>query len=112
VVADERTNVVFSADLFVQPGRGEAIVRDDRSALSVQLYRTFYGAPPEAYLLRALDRIESSRPTVLAPGHGAAVAGNLVPYFRAYRTLAGETRAARALETTPVSPPLRKYVGE
>jgi flavorubredoxin len=111
VVADERTNVVFTADLFVQPGRGEPIVRDDRSALSVQLYRTFYGAPPEAYLLRALDRIESAQPTMLAPGHGAALAGNLVPYFRAYRTLAGEMRATRAVETGPMSPPLRKHVG-
>ena len=111
VVADERTNVVFCADLFAQPGRGDAIVRDDRSALSVQLYRTFYGTPPEAYLLRALDRIESSQPTVLAPGHGAAVAGNLVPYFRAYRTLAGEARSTRGVETAPMSPALRKHVG-
>ncbi len=111
VVVDERTQVVFSADLFGQPGRGEAIVRDDRSAVSVQLYRTFYGAPPEAYLLRALDRIESCQPTMLAPGHGAALAGNLAPYYRAYRVLAGETRATRSLDTTPLSAPLRKHVG-
>jgi flavorubredoxin len=110
VVVDERTNVVFSADLFVQPGRGDAVVRDDRAALSVQLYRTFYGVPPEAYALRALDRIESSQPTVLAPGHGAALTGNLAPYYRAYRTLAGESRATRAVETGPVSPALRKHV--
>src|SRR5262245_19186817 len=59
VVVDERTQVAYTADLFVQPGRSDTVVRDDRSALSVQLYKTFYGAPPEAYLHRALDRIES-----------------------------------------------------
>lgn len=111
VVADERTHVAFTADLFVQPGRGEALVRDDRSALSVQLYKTFYGAPPETYLQRALDRIESTRATVLAPGHGSALTGNLAPYFRAYRTLAGEQRGARPGEGSPVAPPLRTHVG-
>ncbi len=111
VAVDERTHVAFTADLFIQPGRGEALVRDDRSALSVQLYKTFYGAPPETYLQRALDRLESAQPTVLAPGHGAALTGNLAPYYRAYRTLAGEQRATRPLEPGAVSPPLRKHVG-
>jgi flavorubredoxin len=111
VLVDEHTQVAFTADLFGQPGRGESLVRDDRSALSVQLYKTFYGAPPESYLLRALDRVESTHPTVLAPGHGAALSGNLVPYFRAYRALAGEQRGARALETGAVTPPLRKRAG-
>lgn len=110
VVSDERTRVMFTADLFMQSGRGEAVVRDDRSALSAQLYRTFYGTPPETYLLRALDRIESAEPTVLAPGHGAALAGNLAPYYRAYRQLAGETRAMRPNETAPAAAPLRTHV--
>ena len=70
VVVDERTRVAFTADLFIQPGRGEALVRDDRAALSAELYRTFYGVPPDSYLHRALDRIETAQPAVLAPGHG------------------------------------------
>lgn len=111
VVVDEHTQVAFTADLFIQPGRGEPLVRDDRSALSVQLYKTLYGAPPETYLQRALDRIESAHPTVMAPGHGAALTGNLSPYFRAYRALAGEQRGARPVETAPVAPPLRRHVG-
>lgn len=111
VVVDEHTHVAFTADLFLQPGRGEALVRDDRSALSVQLYKTFYGAPPENYLQRALDRIESAHPVVLAPGHGAALGGTLVPYFRAYRALAGEQRGMRPGESAATSPPLRKHVG-
>jgi flavorubredoxin len=111
VIVDERTKVAFTSDLFIQPGRGEAVVRDDRSALSVQLYRTFYGAPPETYLQRALDRLESAQPTVLAPGHGAALAGNLVPYYRAYRALGGETRTTRPQDGTAASPPMRKRVG-
>jgi len=109
VIVDERTKVAFTADLFIQPGRGEVIVRDDRSALSGQLYRTFYGTPPETYLQRALDRLESAQPTVLAPGHGAALVGNLAPYYRAYRGLAGETRTPRPHDT-PASP-MRKRVG-
>jgi flavorubredoxin len=116
VIVDEHTQVAFTGDLFVQPGRGEAVTRDDRSALSVQLYKTFYGAPPETYLQKALDRIESAKPTILAPGHGAALAGNLVPYFRAYRALAGEVRGTRpgeprAGDAPPVAPTLRKHVG-
>ena len=80
-------------------------------SLSVQLYKTFYGAPPESYLQRTLDRLESTKPTMLAPGHGAVLAGNLAPYYRAYRTLAGETRVARGTESTPPEPPLRKHAG-
>jgi flavorubredoxin len=110
VIVDEKTQVAFTADLFLQPGRGEAVVRDDRSALSVQLYKTFYGAPPETYLQRALDRIESARPTVLAPGHGSALTGNLASYYKAYRTLAGEQRGTRPVEAG-VAPPLRKHIG-
>lgn len=111
VIVDEDTQVAFTADLFIQPGRGEAVVRDDRSALSVQLYKTFYGAPPEAYLQRALDRIESAQPLILAPGHGAAITGNLTPYYRAYRALAGEQRGQRGGDTGAVAPPLRRHVG-
>jgi flavorubredoxin len=87
-------------------------VRDDRSALSGQLYKTFYGAPPDVYLHRALDRIEAAGPAVLAPGHGAALTGNLAPYYRAYRALAGEQRAARPGEAAPpASSSLRKSAG-
>src|SRR6185436_2792497 len=110
VIVDERTQVAFTSDLFMQPGRGDTIIRDDRSPLSAQLYKTFYGPPPETYLQRALDRIESAQPTVLAPGHGAALAGNLAPYYRAYRALAGEQRTSRAQDAT-ASQPMRKRVG-
>lgn len=111
VIVDERTRVAFTADLFVQTGRGESVVRDDRSALSVQLYKTFYGVPPETYMVRALDRLESAQPTMLAPGHGAVLTGNLAPYYRAYRALAGETRTPRPADTAAPTPSLRKRAG-
>jgi flavorubredoxin len=111
VIVDETTHVAFSSDLFSQPGRGENVVRDDRSAMSVQLYTTLYGMPPGQYLTRALDRIESAKPVMLAPGHGAVLTGNLAPYYRAYRTLAGETRAARPGDGASATPPLRKHAG-
>ncbi|MEB2283631.1 MAG: hypothetical protein B6D46_15295 [Polyangiaceae bacterium UTPRO1] len=101
VVVDERTRVAFTADLFIQPGRGEALVRDDRAALSAELYRTFYGVPPDSYLHRALDRIETAQPAVLAPGHGAALAGAFTAYYRAYRALAGEQRVTRSVVGAP-----------
>jgi flavorubredoxin len=94
VLADEQAQVVFTSDLFIQPGLSEPVSRDDRSALSAQHYRTFYGVPPEPYLQRALERIESLAPALLAPGHGSALTGNLAPYYRAYR---GLTAAARSL---------------
>ncbi len=111
VLVDEHTHVAFTSDLFIQPGRGESVVRDDRSALSVQLYKTLYGVPPETYMVRALDRLESAGPTVLAPGHGAVLAGSLTPYYRAYRMLAGETRTPRPTDAVPTTPPLRKHAG-
>lgn len=111
VVVDEHTHVAFTSDLFIQPGRGEAVVRDDRSALSAELYKTLYGVPPEHYMTRALDRLESAKPTAFAPGHGAVLAGNLAPYYRAFRTLAGETRVTRPAEVPPTASPLRKNAG-
>jgi len=98
MLADELTHFVFTTDLFMQPGHCDALSQDDRSALSVQLYRTFYGQPPPQYLLRALDRIEASEPTHLAPGHGSVLTGNFTPYYRALRNQAGEMVAGRQAE--------------
>ena len=97
VLMHEGAQIVFSADLFLQPGHAEAITKDDRSALSVQLYRTFYGTPPEVPLQRALDRVEAAAPVMLAPGHGSVLAGNLAPYYRAYRQAASAMAALRPL---------------
>jgi flavorubredoxin len=98
ILVDEQTQVAFTTDLFVQPGLCDPVSGDDRSALSVQLYRTFYGQPPPTYLARALDRIEAAEPTILAPGHGSVLTGNFPPYFRALRALAGEMVGGRASE--------------
>jgi len=98
VLADEQSRLAFTTDLFIQPGMCDAVSQEDRSALSVQLYRTFYGQPPPQYLLRALDRIEAAEPTHLAPGHGSVLTGNFTPYFRALRALATEMVAGRSIE--------------
>jgi flavorubredoxin len=98
MLVHEHAKVVFSSGLFVQPGRCEALTRTDRSPLSVQLYQTFFGAPPESYLLRALDRVEGTEPAILAPVHGSALTGVLTPYFRAYRALVSDSRAPRPAE--------------
>ena len=95
---DETEKLVLSGSVFGQPGRCEPITMSDRSALSAELYRTFFGLPPESYLLRALDRIEALAPVVLAPSHGSALTGVLTSYFRAYRALVGDGRSSRAAE--------------
>jgi len=97
MVFEEGTNIAFTGDLFLQPGQSEAITRDDRSALSVQLYRTFYGTPPEVPLQRALDRIEAAAPVMIAPGHGSVLGGNLAPYYRAYRQAASTSAALKSI---------------
>jgi len=97
---EDRAQIAFTADLFSQSGRGEPVTQDDRAAISVQLYRTFYGTPPEVPLQRALDHIEAATPALLAPGHGSVLAGNLTPYYRAYRQ-AGSTLAALRPLTEP-----------
>jgi flavorubredoxin len=112
MLADDRAQIVFTGHLFSQPGHADPVIRDDRSALSVQLYRTFYGTPPELQLQRALDQIEASAPVMLAPDHGSVLAGNLVPYYRAYRqsantlaTLRPLTEAVRAKRSADDAPP-------
>jgi flavorubredoxin len=97
MLVEEHANIAFTGDLFLQPGHTEPITRDDRSALSVQLYRTFYGTPPEVPLQRALDRIEVAGPVMIAPGHGSVLAGNLAPYYRAYRQAASTTAALKSI---------------
>ena len=97
VLADERSRVVFTADLFGQPGMGEPLTREDRGALAAQLYGIFHGAPPETYLARLLDRLEAFAPEIIAPGHGSALGGPLTPYARAMRALASESLATRAV---------------
>ncbi len=97
MLIEEHANIAFTGDLFLQPGSADPIIRDDRSALSVQLYRTFYGTPPEIPLQRALDRIEAAAPAMLAPGHGSVLAGNLAPYYRAYRQSVSTTAALKSL---------------
>jgi hypothetical protein len=74
VIVDEHTQVAFTVDLFIQPGRAEAVVRDDRSALSVQLYKTFWPAA-RGVLAAGLDHESACRRS--APGHGAALTGSL-----------------------------------
>jgi flavorubredoxin len=97
MLVEEHVNIAFTGDLFLQPGHAEPVTRDDRSALSVQLYRTFYGTPPEVPLQRALDRIEVAGPVMIAPGHGSVLAGNLAPYYRAYRQAASTTAALKSI---------------
>jgi glyoxylase-like metal-dependent hydrolase (beta-lactamase superfamily II) len=102
IIADEAARVLFTADLFMQPGMAEPVTRDDRAALSLQLYRTLYGPPPDLYLQRALDRIEASAPVVLAPGHGSALAGNLTPYYRVLRAANGASTPRAMTDAAPL----------
>ena len=48
-------------------------------------------------IARVLDRVEASAPTLLAPGHGSVLAGNLAPYYRAYRQSVSALAALRPL---------------
>lgn len=100
MLVEEQSQICFTGDLFLQPGHSEPIIHDDRSALSVQLYRTFYGTPPEVPLHRALDQVEASGAALLAPGHGSVLAGNLAPYYRAYRQSVNALAALRPLAET------------
>jgi flavorubredoxin len=97
MLMEEQAQIAFTGDLFLQPGHVDPVIQDDRSSLSVQLYRTFYGTPPEVPLQRALDRVEASAPAMLAPGHGSVLAGNLAPYYRAYRQSVNALAALRPL---------------
>jgi flavorubredoxin len=85
LVYDETDKVLFTSDLFMQPGDREPYTTEDRSSEVVEFCR-FSGLLPSArHLEAALNRIESLEVETLACHHGSVLKGDPHRYYRALR---------------------------
>ena len=90
VVYEETQGVLYSSDLFMQPGEGPATTDQDLSDQMVESYRLGGLMPSMRHLHSALDKLEpllSETPGIktVACHHGSVLTGGLMPYFKALR---------------------------
>jgi len=90
VVYEETQGVLFSSDLFMQPGEGPATTDRDLSDQMVESYRLGGLMPSMRHLHSALDKlepllIETPGIKTVACHHGSVLTGGLTPYLKALR---------------------------
>jgi flavorubredoxin len=85
LVYDETDRLLFTSDLFMQPGDREPITDADRSAEVVEFCRYSGLLPSQKHLEAALDRVEPLAVDTLACHHGSVLAGDPRRYYRALR---------------------------
>jgi len=90
IVYEERARLLFSSDLFIQMGRGEAVTEVDLSQDMLAFYRRYKPIAPGKFLVRAADKIAALELEMLLPMHGAAIRKNCAPYLHALREYALE----------------------
>jgi flavorubredoxin len=83
---EETTGTLFSSDLFMHPGRGAAIIDEDRTEEMIAFYRESNLMPSMPHLHAALDKIEPLDVRQIACHHGSTITGGVIPrYFQAIR---------------------------
>ena len=85
LVLEETQKVLYSSDLFIQPGHGKAVTDQDLSDQMVEGYRRSGVMPSTKHIHAALDKIDPADLTTIACHHGSVLTGNLTPYFQALR---------------------------
>jgi flavorubredoxin len=85
LVYDETDRMLFTSDLFMQPGDREPITDEDRSAEVVQFCRFSGLLPSQKHLETALSKIEPLAVDTLACHHGSVLRGDPTRYYRALR---------------------------
>ncbi len=90
VVYEETQGVLYSSDLFMQPGEGPPTTDQDLSDQMVESYRLGGLMPSMRHLHSALDKLEPllcETPGIktVACHHGSVLTGGLTPYFKALR---------------------------
>ena len=101
LVYEETQKVLYSSDLFIQPGEGKAVTDQDLSELMVESYRGSGVMPSMKHIHSALDKLDPLDITTIACHHGSVLTGNLTPYFQALRD---EDVTGLAEYGTPASP--------
>jgi len=90
VVFEETQGVLYSSDLFMQPGQGPPMTDQDLSGQMVEQYRRSGLMPSMRHLHSALDKLEPLMETppgirTIACHHGSVLTGDPRPYFKAIR---------------------------
>lgn len=85
LVFEETQNVLYSSDLFIQPGDDKAVTDQDLSEQMAALYRRIGLMPSMKHLHAALDKMESLNIETIACHHGSVLNGDLSPYFQILR---------------------------
>ncbi|HLH21820.1 MAG TPA: MBL fold metallo-hydrolase [Chloroflexota bacterium] len=85
LVYDETDRLLFTSDLFMQPGDREPVTSEDRSAEVVAFCRFSGLLPSQKHLEVALDAVEPLAVDTLACHHGSVLAGDPHRYYRALR---------------------------
>lgn len=85
LVFEETQNVLYSSDLFIQPGDRKAVTDQDLSEQMADLYRRIGVMPSMKHLHAALDKMESLHIETIACHHGSVLNGDLSPYFKILR---------------------------
>jgi len=85
LVFEETQNVLYSSDLFIQPGDGKAVTDQDLSEQMADLYRRIGLLPSMRHIHAALAKMESLNIETIACHHGSVLTGDLSPYFKILR---------------------------
>ena len=85
LVFEETQNVLYSSDLFIQPGGEKAVTDQDLSERMVEFYRRAGVMPSMKHIHAALDKMESLNIETIACHHGSVLTGDLSPYFKILR---------------------------
>lgn len=79
--------VLFSSDLFIQPGAGKPWTDQDLSESMVHIYQMTGILPSKTHLDAALDQIEAVAPKTIACHHGSVIGAQIPRYIRALREM-------------------------
>jgi flavorubredoxin len=87
VVIEEKTQILFSSDMFIQLGEGKGFIDGDaRDEMAHAIRKTRY-LPSVEFFRKALDRLEREKIKVIAPMHGKCINENIEDYFSFLREL-------------------------
>ena len=83
LVFEETQKVLYSSDLFIQPGDGPAVTDRDLSDVMVEFYRRSGVMPSMRHIHQALNKVGPLPVETIACHHGTVLTGDLTPYFQA-----------------------------
>ena len=85
MVYEEEGKILFSSDLFTQPGEHGPVAYEDLTEEMVRSYQRSMILPSRPHLDAALDRIERLDLKLIAAHHGSVVGAHFDRYIRALR---------------------------